>query len=628
MEKMMAVDIQPNAAAPAPDPATPDVSGTPAGMPTNATSTIGSPQQPNQPSAPPKETVGQGFVRGAKGTQYVSDAQGGMTEARFTAPSAKGTFGSILAGVTLGAIAGASRARVSGIPNAEARGGFGEGVGAAVQDATARDERNRAHADQDFAAKQSAQKVSREQLESQASIAHLNADSERIRQATKFADDEQPLIVAGLKQGLTEQTQRIQKMSQDLQTGMLGMTETLAKYGIDASKVLTTWSGAKQHAGEIGSGKTAALYNGVPMGEEGHGSGLHDPLQLKTTPLMKPETFSTWSTNAKGEPIESVKTLPAGTSALDYVSAKMNGFMQLEKIHSEQKIQLAVDETRARTKEANASAFKSVAEGKKAEAETVGLKEGIQGQAEDLVESNMDPSQIQKRGNQYTPILNAAREYSMKKYEVPFDLAKAQEDYKFASDSRTQNRLKYMNSLVGDERTGTAGNLDLLIQYSNKVNRTDFPALNNVAAWAKLESGNTDIIKLHNAAVDAADQFANIMSGGGSGSATSDAKIKQGMDMFSQKFSKDQMKASASSVKDMLNNRKREFIGDNRYLRKQYLPPEKQNQQTGTQPQQTTGAPGGAPIVKGAVISNGKDNFMYNGVGDPADIKNYTKVNQ
>jgi hypothetical protein len=181
----------------------------------------------------------------------------------------------------------------------------------------------------------------------------------------------------------------------------------------------------------------------------------------------------------------------------------------------------------------------------------------------------------------------------MKKNGVPFDLAKAQEDYKFASDPRTQNRLKYMNSLTGDERTGTAGNLDLLIQYSNKVNRTDFPALNNVAAWAKLESGNTDIIKLHNAAVDAADQFANIMSGGGSGSATSDAKIKQGMDMFSQKFSKDQMVASASSVKEMLSNRKREFIGDNRYLRKQYLPPETQQGQPSQQ--QRPSAPQSAP---------------------------------
>jgi hypothetical protein len=53
----MAVDIQPSSAAPAPDPAaTPDINGVPAGIATDASSTIGAPSQP-QPAAPPKESV-------------------------------------------------------------------------------------------------------------------------------------------------------------------------------------------------------------------------------------------------------------------------------------------------------------------------------------------------------------------------------------------------------------------------------------------------------------------------------------------------------------------------------------------------------------------------------------------
>jgi hypothetical protein len=40
--------------------------------------------------------------------------------------------------------------------------------------------------------------------------------------------------------------------------------------------------------------------------------------------------------------------------------------------------------------------------------------------------------------------------------------------------------------------------------------------------------------------------------------------------MFRQGFSKDQMVASASSVKDMLARRKTEIIGDNTYLNRQY----------------------------------------------------------
>jgi hypothetical protein len=491
----------------------------------------------------------------------------------------------------MGALAGLTASRPGRIPSAELGGGAGAGAAAAIQAGQQRDARNRGVAQQNFANQQQVQKMSREQAESAAVINHLAAQTASEVQATKFADEEHPLHIAGLKAGLAESSQRIQKNAQDLMKGALDISENLGEMGITPLAIVANHNDARGHIPSIVQGKTLPIYNGQ-TGEDG-GVGMYDVQQLRNTPTLKPVTYKTYTSDGDGNAIPQINTLPAGTSAFDYYRAAAAGHGQLLNIQSQQKVKMAVEAHKADIKEKNASTFQKTAEGKKAEAETVSMKEGIQGQAEDLVNGDMDPSQIQKRGNQYTPILNAAREYSMKKNGVPFDLAKAQEDYKFASDPRTQNRLKYMNSLTGDERTGTAGNLDLLIQYSNKVNRTDFPALNNVAAWAKLESGNTDIIKLHNAAVDAADQFANIMSGGGSGSATSDAKIKQGMDMFSQKFSKDQMVASASSVKEMLSNRKREFIGDNRYLRKQYLPPETQQGQPSQQ--QRPSAPQSAP---------------------------------
>ncbi len=526
-----------------------------------------------QPTRPSKESFVQGIRRGAGGEQYVVDGQGNLQSARTTARSGKGEFGSILGGIVMGALAGASKAKVSGVPSTEVSGGFGAGAGAAVEAAQERDARNRGVAQQNFTNQQSAQKMSREQAESAMRINMYAAQTAAEIDANKRANDEHPLMMKSKELGLEESAVNIQKGYQDLANSSLSMMQTLTDAGISPTAMPTNWTDAQMHVKDITAGRTLPLYNGEA------GAGMFDVRQLKTTPLMKPATFKTYTADKDGNPIEKVNTLPAGTSAFDYVSAAMEGKAQLKQILSMQSVKQAAELHKATVKEKNAQAFKAGAEGKKAEAETVDMKASLQGQAEDLVNGDMDPSQIQKRGNSYNPVLNLAREYSMKKNGVPFDLAKAQEDYKFASDPKTQNRLKYMNSLTGDERTGTAGNLDLLIQYSNKVNRTDFPALNNVAAWAKLESGNTDIIKLHNAAVDAADQFANIMNGGGSGSATSDAKIKQGMDMFAQKFSKDQMVASASSVKEMLANRKREFIGDNRYLRKQYLPAEKQSQQ-------------------------------------------------
>jgi len=447
----MAVDIQPSNA-PAPDPAaTPDVSGNPAGMPTDASSTIGATSQP-QPAAPPKESLMQGIRRGASGEKYVVDAAGNVQSARTTAPSAKGEFGSILGGIVFGALQGATRARPGGIPSHEIGGGFGAGVGAAEEAANQRDLRNRGQAQQQFQNQQEVQKQSREQLESKAQIAHLNLDSERIRQATQYADEEHPLIMKAKELGLTEQAQGIQKMSSDIQKSAFEMMETAAKYGIDPSVMLTSFADAHQHAGDIGSGRSAALYNGVPSGEEGHGSGIFDPRQLRNTPLLKPETFSTWTADKDGKAVEHVNTMHAGTSALEYMSNKIMRTLQLEKIQSQQKIKLAADLTKADIREKNASANQKNAEAKKAQTETTQIanlnpkgSEGLSGDAylktlpqptqqlfQSVAEGRNTAFTLQNRKGELTP----AGEAFIRAYP-DFDVAKSKEYPKLVAEFTT-----------------------------------------------------------------------------------------------------------------------------------------------------------------------------------------------
>jgi hypothetical protein len=193
-----------------------------------------------------------------------------------------------------------------------------------------------------------------------------------------------------------------------------------------------------------------------------------------------------------------------------------------------------------------------------------------EGQGARLVEGDMDPSQMSKRSNIYNATLDAADHYSMAKYGKHFDLAQAQSDYKFATNPSTQNKLKYLNSLTGNPVTGDKGILDKLIEQSKKVKRTDFPALNDGANWLRLQTGDPEIVKLHDLVVDASEQFATIMNGGGTGNATSDAKIKLGQELFKSGFSQKMLEGSASTINDMLSTRKREFIGTNRYLLRQY----------------------------------------------------------
>lgn len=192
----------------------------------------------------------------------------------------------------------------------------------------------------------------------------------------------------------------------------------------------------------------------------------------------------------------------------------------------------------------------------------------IQSIAKQLVDGDMDPSQLTKRGNDFYPIMNAANQYSQQQYGKPFDVAKATTDYKFANEPSTQNTLRYLNSLTG--RNNAGGNLDKLINISDSVGRTRFPAINDVENWTRLQTGSQKIADYHTAVTEVADQVAKILQGGGSGSGTSDAKLNQAASLFASGFSADQLKGVASTLRDLLSNRKNELIGDNRYLQRYF----------------------------------------------------------
>jgi hypothetical protein len=186
--------------------------------------------------------------------------------------------------------------------------------------------------------------------------------------------------------------------------------------------------------------------------------------------------------------------------------------------------------------------------------------------ASQLVEGTLDPSQLSKRGVDYSNLLQSANQYSLQRYGKSFDAAKAQSDYKFASNPQTQNTLKYLNSLTGSDNK--SGNLGTLIDLSSSITRTRFPSINDAAGWARLQTGDPAIAQYHTAITEVADQVAKILQGGGSG--TSDAKMKQAQDMFRQGFSKDQITGVATTLRELLINRKTELVGDNRYLQRQY----------------------------------------------------------
>jgi hypothetical protein len=245
--------------------------------------------------------------------------------------------------------------------------------------------------------------------------------------------------------------------------------------------------------------------------------------------------------------------------------------------------QANLEKTQAQTEESKANATKvpgeiaknaaqtaeSRAAAAKDYAETTMLKEGsdattIQSNAKQLVEGTADPSNLSKRSKTYDATLAAANTYSLATTGKPFDIAKAVGDYKFATNANTYNTLNFLNSLTG--RDNQSGNLGTVVAMSQALGQTKYPALNNAEQWAKISAGNPQVAAYRAALTETSDQIAKILQGGGTGSGTSDAKLRQAGNLMDKSFNADQIKDVATTLRTLLANRKQEIIGDNRYL--------------------------------------------------------------
>lgn len=212
--------------------------------------------------------------------------------------------------------------------------------------------------------------------------------------------------------------------------------------------------------------------------------------------------------------------------------------------------------------------------------------EGTQNLASQLVNGMLAPGELSKRTtgtSSYNDVLTAADKYSMATTGKHFNIAKADSDYKFATNPNTKNTLNFLGSLVGaDDGSGnfSGGNLGELIRLSDERVHAPyvtlsgvtihgiqgFPALNNVKQWAAIQTGNPDVAQYYTTLLEVSDQVAKVLQGGGSGSGTSDAKLKQAESLFQKGFTPVQMKAVAASLQDLLANRASNMVRDNPYL--------------------------------------------------------------
>jgi hypothetical protein len=186
----------------------------------------------------------------------------------------------------------------------------------------------------------------------------------------------------------------------------------------------------------------------------------------------------------------------------------------------------------------------------------------------------MDPSQLSKRSKDYNQNLIEANQYSMQKYGKPFDIAQAQNDYKYAGNPQTQNTLKMINGMAEP-----GGAISIATNAAQKLPSLNSQTLNKVFNAGATEFGSTQATNFHTAMLGLADEYSKVMGGG----ISSDTGRQQSLDILKAAYSKGQIQGAISTMQQDINARRTALVGGNRYLMRQFGGGQQPQQQGGTQ---------------------------------------------
>jgi hypothetical protein len=178
-----------------------------------------------------------------------------------------------------------------------------------------------------------------------------------------------------------------------------------------------------------------------------------------------------------------------------------------------------------------------------------------------LVEANMDPSQLSKRGTDYNQKLQDANAYSLQKYGRPFDIAQATTDYKQANNPQVQSMLKMVGAMSAPN-----GELAIAVNAAKALPQLNSGMLNKVFNITETQFGSDSVTNFHTAMIGFSDLYAKVMGGG----AGTDALRQSAMDVLKDGYSHGQIAGSIKVLQQQIEARKAQMIGENPYLRKQF----------------------------------------------------------
>lgn len=172
--------------------------------------------------------------------------------------------------------------------------------------------------------------------------------------------------------------------------------------------------------------------------------------------------------------------------------------------------------------------------------------------AEDMVNHRIAPEQLASlfstRGKEGLAFKLAVTS-AAKQLDPTFNFEEASASYNLVKSAGFQNTVRYMDSVLES--------MPRLLENAKKLGNGDWRSWNQLANATKGQFNDTDLKRLKTDAVLVGDEVAKILSGGGTGSTTSDAKLKQGMDIISQSDSVPAMAAALDEIQTLIGYRRK-----------------------------------------------------------------------
>ncbi len=134
------------------------------------------------------------------------------------------------------------------------------------------------------------------------------------------------------------------------------------------------------------------------------------------------------------------------------------------------------------------------------------------------------------------------------KIDPNFDYEQAAAEYQLTKSPAFQNTIRYMDSVTES--------IPLLLDRATKLANGNIRSINSLVNAGKNQFNDVDLKKFTTDRLLVADEIAKILQGGGTGSGTSDTKLKQAGEILSATDSPAAVKGALEDVKQLIGYRR------------------------------------------------------------------------